>query len=131
MHELCAYALERYIQIVPVIQAPAHMSYVLKHEEFAHLRADGMNYQACICDEETRQLIFEMYTDIIDATPGMDYLYVSTDEWYYAGICDKCENEYSSTNRSQVWADFGNEATRFLSAHNRLALAYVMPPPIA
>ena len=128
MHELCAYALERYIQIVPVIQAPAHMSYVLKHEEFAHLRADGMNYQACMCDEESKQLIFDMYRDIIEATPGMKYLYVSTDELYYAGICDKCENEYNPINRSQVWVDFVNDAVQFLSAHGRQAFAYVMYP---
>jgi len=128
MHELCAYALERYIQIVPVIQAPSHMSYVLKHEEFAHLRADGMNYQACMCNEEAIRLIFDMYQDMIDATPGMDYLYISTDELYYPGICDKCKEEYNDVNRSQTWVDFVNRAYQFLSDRNRQSLAYVMPP---
>lgn len=128
MHELCAYALERYIQIIPVIQAPSHMGYVLKHEEFAHLRADGMNYQVCMCDEEAVQLIFDMYQDMIDATPGMDYLYISTDELYYPGICDKCKNQYNDVNRSQTWVDFVNRAFQFLSTRNRQALAYVMPP---
>jgi N-acetyl-beta-hexosaminidase len=48
MQELTTYALERHIQIVPVIQSPAHFAYVLKHPEFAHLRADSSNYQpAC------------------------------------------------------------------------------------
>ena len=90
MQEIVNYGLERYIQVVPNIQAPAHMAYVLKHQQFAHLRADGNNYQACMCDEEAYKLIFQMYDDVIKATRGVDYLYVSTDEVYYAGICSKC-----------------------------------------
>ena len=128
MHELSAYALERYIQIVPVIQAPSHMAYVLKHEEFAHLRADGMNYQACVCDEGTYQLIFDMYQDMIDATPGMNFFYISTDELYYAGICDKCPKEYNDINRSQTWVDFTNRAAAWLKDRGRRPLAYVMFP---
>ncbi len=128
MQELSAYALERFIQIIPVIQAPSHMGYVLKHEEFAHLRADGMNYQACMCDEEAIQLIFDMYQDMIDATPGMDYFYISTDELYYPGICDRCTKEYNDTNRSQTWVDFVNSAFQFLSARHRQPMAYVMSP---
>ena len=40
MAELTRYALERYIQIIPNVQAPAHMTFVLKHPEFAHLRSE-------------------------------------------------------------------------------------------
>lgn len=128
MQELSAYALERYIQIIPVIQSPAHMAYVLKHEEFAHLRADGMNYQVCMCNEEAMQLIFDMYQDIIDATPGMDYFYVSTDELYYAGTCGKCKSEYNDINRSQAWVDFSNRAYKWLKARGRHMMAWVEYP---
>lgn len=128
MQELSRYALERYIQIIPVIQAPAHMAYVLKHPEFEHLKADGMNYQACMCDEETMQLIFDMYQDMIDATPGMDYFHVSTDEIYYAGICAKCGEPYDDAYRSQVWVDFVKRAHDWLSSRNRQMLAWVEYP---
>ena len=57
MQDLTRYALARHVQLVPQIQAPAHMAYVLKHEEFRHLRADGSNYQASMCDEEAISLI--------------------------------------------------------------------------
>ena len=45
LQEIVNYGLERFIQVVPQIQSPAHMAYVLKHPEFADLRADGNNYQ--------------------------------------------------------------------------------------
>ncbi len=128
MQELTAYALERFIQLVPVVQAPSHMNYVLKHEEFAHLKADGNNYHICMCDEEAMQLIFDMYQDMIDATPGVDYFFVSTDEIYYAGICDKCMEEYNEINRSQTWVSYVNRVHEWMSERNRRMLAWVEYP---
>ncbi|MEA2062264.1 MAG: beta-N-acetylhexosaminidase [Gemmatimonadota bacterium] len=128
MQELTAYALERFIQLVPVVQAPAHMAYVLKHEKFAHLRSDGSNYQSCMCDEKAIRLILDMYQDMIDATPGVKYFHVSTDEIYYAGICDKCKKEYNDENRSQAWADYANRVHAWLAERGRRMLAWVEYP---
>jgi len=128
MHELTAYAKERFIQLIPDVQSPAHMAYVLKHEEFAHLKSDGNNYQVCLCDEEAIQLIFDMYQDMIDATPGVDYFLVSTDEIYFAGICNKCEKEFNDINRSQAWVDFVIRANEFMSARGRKMISWIEFP---
>ena len=130
MRELTAYALERFIQLVPQIQSPAHMAYVLKHEEFAHLQADGSNYQACMCDEEALELMQDMYQDMIDATPGVKYFHVSTDEVYYAGICPKCEAQrpFNDSNRSLTWVDFVNRMHAWLEERDRTMLCWVEYP---
>ncbi|RIH66119.1 hypothetical protein D1164_07615 [Mariniphaga sediminis] len=128
MHELTEYAMERNIQLVPNVQAPAHMTFVLKHEQFAHLRSDGSNYQACMCDEEAMELIFDMYQDMIDATPGVEYFFVSTDEVYYAGICEKCEDEYNDENRSQCWVDYLNRVHQWMEEKGRKVIAWVEYP---
>jgi len=128
MQEFARYALERNIQIVPVVQAPGHFSYALKHPQFAHLRADGSNYQACMCDEDAIQLIFDLYQDLIDATPGVEYFHVATDEVYYAGICDKCEREYNPENRSRIWLEFVNRAHGWLAERGRKMIAWVEYP---
>jgi len=128
MQEFTRYALERHIQLVPVIQGPAHLSYLLKHPEYAHLKADGSNYQACMCDEEAIEVLFDLYQDMIDATPGVDYFHVATDEVYYAGICAKCEREYNPENRSLTWVDFINRAHGWLADRNRRMLAWVEYP---
>lgn len=128
MQEFTRYALERHIQLVPVIQGPGHLSYVLKHPEYAHLKADGSNYQACMCEEEAVQVLFDLYQDMIDATPGVDYFHVATDEVYYAGICDKCEREYNPENRSLTWVEFVNRAHGWLAERNRQMLAWVEYP---
>ncbi len=128
MHELTQYALERYIQLVPNVQAPSHMAFVLKHKEFEHLRADGSNYHICMCDEEAMELIFDMYQDMIDATPGVDYFFVSTDEVYYAGICGKCELEYNDKNRSQTWVNYLQRVNKWMNKRGRRVLAWVEYP---
>ena len=129
LQDLTRYALERHIQIVPNVQSPAHMAYVLKHKEFEHLKADPeSNYQACMCDDEAVNLIFDMYQDMIDATPGVDYFLVSTDEVYYAGICDKCARPYNPENRSLAWAEFAVKAHDWLAKRNRRMIAWVEYP---
>jgi hexosaminidase len=56
LQELVRYGLERNIQIIPNVQAPAHLCYVLKHPEFAHLRCDESNYQICMDEPEAVKL---------------------------------------------------------------------------
>ena len=130
MQDLTRYALERHIQLVPIIQAPAHMAYVLKHEEFKRLRADGSNYQACVCDEEAISLIQDLYQDMIDATPGVEYFHASTDEVYFAGICDKCraKRPFNDKNRSLTWAEYVNRMHKWLGERNRKMLCWVEYP---
>jgi len=128
MQDLTGYARERFIQLVPDVQAPAHFAYVLKHKEFAHLKADGSNYQICMCDEEAMQLIQDMYQDMIDATPGVDYFLVSTDEVYFAGICEKCNKEYNDVNRSQAWVDYVNRMNKWMSERGRRMISWIEYP---
>jgi len=128
LQNLSRYALQRNIQLIPNVQAPAHMTFVLKHEEFAHLRSDGSNYLACMCDEEAMQLIFDLYQDMIDATPGVEYFHVSTDEVYYAGICEKCTDEYNVENRSQLWVDYVNRVHSWMAERNRKMMCWVEYP---
>lgn len=128
MQQIVNYGLERFIQVVPNIQAPAHTAYVLKHPQFAHLRADGNNYQMCMCDEESYKLIFQMYDDVIKATKGVDYLYVSTDEVYYAGICSKCNQPYNEQNRSLKWVEFVKRARDFAATRGRRILVWAEYP---
>ncbi|MBI4875741.1 MAG: beta-N-acetylhexosaminidase [Acidobacteria bacterium] len=128
LQEIVDYGLERFIQVVPVIQAPAHMAYVLKHPQYARLRADGNNYQSCLCLEDTYKLIFRMYDDVIAATKGVKYLYVSTDEIYYAGIGANCKEPYNPVNRSLKWAEFARRARDHAASRGRRILAWLEYP---
>ncbi|MEJ7616589.1 MAG: beta-N-acetylhexosaminidase [Pyrinomonadaceae bacterium] len=128
LQEIVDYALERYIQVVPQVQAPAHLAYVLKYPQFAHLKSDDNNYQACLCDEETYRVVFAMYDDLIRATKGIDYFFVSTDEVYYAGVCAKCGAPSNPTAQSLKWLEFVERAHRFMSERKRRMLIWAEYP---
>lgn len=131
LQEIVNYGLERYIQVVPVIQAPAHLAYVLKHPLYAHLKADGNNYQADLCNEETYRLIFRLYDDAIAATKGVGYFFASTDEVYYAGTGAKCQAPDNEESRSLRWAEFAKRAHDHLASRGRRMLAWVEYPLLA
>jgi hexosaminidase len=131
MKSLVRYGLERHIQIIPNVQAPAHLCYVLKHEQYAHLRCDGSNYQSCMEDPAVLKLIFEMYGDLCDATPGVECFHVSTDEVYYAGICERYRKPYNPENRSLTFVEFVNRAHEFLRSRGRRMIVWAEFPLLA
>ena len=131
LQEIVDYGLQRHIQVAPLIQAPAHFSWALKHPEFAELRADGNNYQACLCDPRSFELIFSLYDDVIRATRGVDYLFASTDEVYYAGIDARCSQPYNPVNRSLRWVEFVQRAHEFLTRRGRKMLIWAEYPLLA
>ena len=131
LQALVDYGLERYIQVVPNVQAPAHMCYVLKHEKFAALRCDGSNYMACMEDPAALKLILDMYQDVCNATKGVDYFHVSTDEVYYAGICERFRKPYNPENRSLTFVEFVNRANEFLAQRGRRSIIWAEYPLLA
>lgn len=128
LQALVDYGLERHIQIIPDIQGPGHMAYVLKHEEFAHLRCDGSNYQICMDRPEARRLLFDLYDDLCNATRGVEFFHVSTDEVYYAGICEKFRKPYNPENRSLTWVDYVKAAHAHLAKRGRRVIVWAEYP---
>ncbi|MCC6539187.1 MAG: beta-N-acetylhexosaminidase [Bryobacterales bacterium] len=128
LQEIVNYGLERHIEVVPVIQAPAHLAYVLKHPQYAHLKADGNNYQVDLCNEESYQLIFRLYDDVIAATRGVNYLFASTDEVYYAALGARCSQPDNDANRSLRWVEFARRAHAHLASRGRKMLAWIEYP---
>ena len=92
MAALTRYARERHIEITPLVQGLGHATFILKHEEYAGLRELPWNKWAfCPLNESTYQVLFDMYRDAIDATPGSKYLHIGGDEIGNIGICPRCK----------------------------------------
>lgn len=84
--ELTDYAGDHFIQLIPYLDAPAHVSFILKHPEYAGLRAlPNSNYEMSVVNPGTYELISNMFSDLIDSNKGGKYILLSTDEPYYVG----------------------------------------------
>jgi hexosaminidase len=92
MAALTQYARERHIEITPLVQGLGHATFILKHEHYAPLRELPYNRWAfCPLDEGTYEVLFDLYADAIDATPGSRYLHIGGDEIGNIGLCPRCK----------------------------------------
>jgi hexosaminidase len=84
--ELSEYAKAHYVELVPWIDGPAHVTFILKHPEYKHLRAfPNSNYEFDVMNPESDELLLGMFDELMEANKGGKYILFSTDEAYYVG----------------------------------------------
>ena len=84
--KLSDYAMERNIEISPLIQGLGHASFVLKHDQYKDLRDDPESDWAFNpLDPKTYEVQFDLYLDAMEATPHGRYLHVGGDEVHTTG----------------------------------------------
>lgn len=131
MRELVGYARARHIEIIPLLQGPSHMAYVLKHPEFAHLRENvNNNYMICPSRTDSWRLIFDMYDEILAATRGARYFHVATDEAYFAGEGKECgcAEKAKEGGPSRIFVEFMQRASQYLEARGRQVMFWGEDP---
>lgn len=137
LQELTDYGLKYHIQIIPYLDGPAHIAFILKHPEYAALREyPESNYEACVTNPETYKLFAGMFQDLLDANKGGKYFVLSTDEPYYVGLAknDQCNEADSAKEKGSVGkllAEFVSKTASYLHDRGRTVLfwgEYPMKP---
>ncbi len=108
LQELTDYGLRYHVQLIPYLDGPAHIAFILKHPEFAPFRQfANSNYELCANNPGAVNLLLGMFHDLLDANKGVDSVYLSTDEAYYIGLADNSQcREKSAGTPSQLLAKF-------------------------
>ena len=125
LQELTNYGLHYHIQLIPYLDGPAHIAFILKHPEYAKLREfPDNNYEICATNPASYKLLEGMYQDLLDANQGVKYFYLSTDEPYYLGLAhnSQCNEENLAKqlgSAGQVFAQFVDKAGGYLHDHGR------------
>jgi hexosaminidase len=128
LQELTAYGLRHYVQVIPYLDGPAHVAFILKHPEFAKLREfPDSNYELCATNPETYTLLFGMYQDLLDANKGSEYFVLSTDEPYFAGTaknsqCDEVSRAKELGSNGKLLAEFITKTAGYLHDRGRQVL---------
>jgi hypothetical protein len=125
LQELTNFALRHHVQIIPYLDGPAHVAFILKHPEYASLRefADS-NYEFCATNPDTYKLLFGMFDDLMEATKGSKYFILSTDEPYYVGMakspqCDEATRAHELGSVGKLLAEFITKTGNYLHDHGR------------
>jgi hexosaminidase len=125
LQELTDYGLRHHLQLIPWVDGPAHVAFILKHPEYAHLRAfPDSNYQFCTTNPASTELLVGMFNDLINANKGVEYIYFSTDEPYYVGLadnpqCREIERARQLGSNGRLLAEFITRVAEALRARGR------------
>lgn len=128
LQELTDYGLRFHVQLIPYIDAPAHIAWILKHPEYAGLRAfPESNYELCTTNPDSYKLLAGMYQDVLNANRGVKYFLLSTDEPYYVGLaknnqCNEADKTQQLGSVGNVLAEFVTKAAGFLHDQGRTVL---------
>lgn len=114
--KLSDYAMERNIEISPLIQGLGHSSFVLKHEKYKHLRDDPeRDWEYNPLDPETYEVQFDLYRDAMKATPHGKYLHIGGDEVHTTGR----GSAKSPLELQLIWLD---KVCKFAKENNRIPI---------
>ena len=125
LQELTDYGLRYHVQLIPYLDGPAHVAFILKHPEYARLREfPDSNYEMCTTNPDTYKLLEGMYQDLLDANRGVNYFYLSTDEPYFVGMADndQCHSKQRAEelgSRGKLLAEFVRKTAGYLHKQGR------------
>lgn len=91
MQQLTRFAAGHHVQIVPLVQGLGHVSYILKHPQHRSLReVPDSAWQFCPLKEGSYQLLFDLWDEAMEATPGSEFMHIGCDETYELGVGTEC-----------------------------------------
>jgi len=123
--ELTDYGLRHHVQLIPYLDAPGHIAFILKYPEYAGLREyPGSNYELCATNPDSYKLLFGMFQDLLDANKGVKYFYLSTDEPYYIGMADNAQCKEAARAKElgsvgKLLAEFTTKTANYLHDRGR------------
>ncbi|HTW78100.1 MAG TPA: glycoside hydrolase family 20 zincin-like fold domain-containing protein [Terracidiphilus sp.] len=130
LQELTDYGLRYHIELIPYLDGPAHIAFLLKHPEYASLREfPDSDFEICATNPGSYKLLEGMYQDLLDANRGVKHFFLSTDEPYYLGLannsqCNETEMAKSLGSVGQVFAHFVKEAAGYLHERGRTVMIW-------
>lgn len=144
LRELASYGRHFHVHLIPYLDGPGQVSFILKHPEYAKLREfPNNNYEICATNTASYGLLQDMSRELIYATegadyflgtaPASDYFFLSTDDPYFLGMahnsqCNEANLKRQLGSAGQVFVHFVDETGNFLRDHHRIVLFRGMDP---
>jgi len=127
MQEFTRYARKYHIQLVPLVQGLGHVSFILKWPRHAHLREiPASNWEFCPRKDGSYELLFDLWEEAMEATPGSGFIHIGTDETYEIGkgVECGCRARMQEVGRYGLLLDFVSRCARHLRAKGRRVMSW-------
>ncbi len=127
MQALTQFARQHHVEIVPLVQGLGHVPFILKHRRFRHLREiPDSDWEFCPLKEGTYELLFQLWSEAIKATPGSRFLHIGSDETYELGLgrdCG-CAEHAARHGKDSLMRLFIDRCVDWVEAQGRVCLSW-------
>jgi hexosaminidase len=134
LQDLTDYGRKYFVQLVPYLDGPAHVNFILQRDEFTKLREfPNEAFEMCSTNPETYKLLEGMFQDLTDATKGSTYFHLSTDEAWFIGKadndqCHEAQRAKELGSPSKLWVEFANKTAQYLKDYGRQVIFWGEDP---
>ena len=134
LQELTDYGRRYHVQVIPYLDGPAHVNFILEHEEYKTLREfPETAFEMCSTNPETYGLLEGMFRDLMDSNKGGKFFHLSTDEAWFIGKADnaQCREAVRAKelgSASKLWVEFTKKTTSYLQEHGRRVIFWGEDP---
>jgi hypothetical protein len=77
--------------------------------------------------EGSYELLFDLWKDAAEATPGSEYFHIGSDETYELAACEQCKLKSEEIGKSGLYQLFINKSADFLRTKKRKVMAWETP----
>lgn len=131
--EIVAYAKAHFIEIIPEIDMPGHMSAAIR--AYPQLSCNGsagwgteFSYPMCPCNNEAFDLAFQIWDEILDLFPS-NYVHIGADEvekdtWKSSPACQGFMKTNNLTNVKEIQSFFVQKLQEHLEAKGKTVVAW-------
>lgn len=123
MQEFTRYAREYHVELVPLVQGLGHVSFILKWLQYKDLReVENSDWEFCPLEDGSYNLLFDLWDEAMEATPGSRYIHIGSDETYELGLCEKCKAKAEDIGNSGLYHTFASKAAEHIKNSRKVML---------
>lgn len=86
------------LEVIPLIQTFGHLEWLLKHQQWTHLRCAGHLNILCPEHPEVRPLLTAWIEEVARLHPTSPFIHVGLDEVYHMGDCAACQKRSAQSS---------------------------------
>lgn len=93
------------MEVIPLVQTFGHLEFVLKLEEFRHLRElDAFPQEVCPSNQDSLALVYEMVRQVMALHRTSRYIHIGCDEVFHLGACSRCTRRHVDSR--EIFAEY-------------------------
>ncbi len=133
MREVIAYAAQHFIDIIPEVDMPGHMSAAIRAYPYLSCTEGAgwgteFSYPICPCKDEVLEFSFKIWDEIIELFPS-DTVHIGADEvekgtWESSSLCQDFMKKNGMTDVNEIQNYYVKALQKYLEAKGKTVIAW-------